>query len=181
MCFSWHHMYSLNYSTQVYEENNQILSSFESFDMEKYAPKVLILVCFYKNFNNIEHRLNDKIWVYDVCVNSMTQAWGGFHFVTIRRWLYILFQLLLTNICLYRITTSCKLLKHTNLSISLFTESDMNTDTKVAVRITLSSLCVPLKYSTVSEEALHSSWSCNRPTPVNTRICNFFLFLLFSA
>ena len=46
MCFSWHHMYSLNNNTQVYEENNQILFS---FDMEKCAPIVLILVCFFKN------------------------------------------------------------------------------------------------------------------------------------
>ena len=84
---------------------------------------------------NIEHRLNDKIWVYDVCVNSMTQVWGGFQFVTIRRWLHILFQFLMINIRLYRITTSCKLLKHTSSSISLFTESDMNIefDTKEAL------------------------------------------------
>ena len=46
MCFSWHHMYSLNNNTQVYEENNQILFS---FDMEKCAPIVLILVSFFKN------------------------------------------------------------------------------------------------------------------------------------
>ena len=46
MCFSWHHMYSLNNNTQVYEENNQILFS---FDMEKCALIVLILVCFFKN------------------------------------------------------------------------------------------------------------------------------------